>query len=569
MDITELKQKSYSEIQALARDLELNTLQLKKDALIAKLYRHWVESGGYDKRTKPSRETMTSTLWEAFSRFTEQLTEYLGEFNDMFGSNVRESIQSSVINVSVVPDNHMIVLQFSISSFPSDSVGKSRFSAKNLRLLQSGIMNCFLKLEATDMILSKLPKTTDLDAFLLSMDQEGKVPLLDFSIEAFVNVNTSIYFQLKIVITPIGKKISISDVLALDSKGCNVSKSSSIIRKADVYHISTYGTLEQIQARIDLFLHLNSNRVAISLLTHTEALREHLNLEGGVWRCLPTDLFMLSFVHEAHLIPRDLKEVLLGKYFGHDDYELFEFVGDSVLEVIVRDRLMLRNTTSTPGSLSRMSSMVVRNSSLNCMMREKGLCDKVITSQKDRVAHATDKDSIKICADVLEAMLGVLYHYLTKVKPTSNPMKHIGAWLDAEWKLNEIIEDVEASAVSKHTYCNPCDTKSGVCGVNMKGVSEERKQFRTDDDTVKHSVDQCNVVFNPNMRVFEPRGYATDALHPKYKSYVDIRYSKGSLLLFDNETKERLVCFRSKNTKKNIRDAVMFINNYVYDLEIH
>lgn len=99
-----------------------------------------------------------------------------------------------------------------------------------------------------------------------------------------------------------------------------------------------------------------------------------------------------SFAHEAGGIPTN---------------ERLEFLGDSVLGLVVTERLYRDNPELSEGELAKMRAASVSQRSLAEIARGLGLGEYVLLGKGELATGGRDKDSI-LC-DTLEAVLGAVY----------------------------------------------------------------------------------------------------------------------------------------------------------------
>ncbi len=99
-----------------------------------------------------------------------------------------------------------------------------------------------------------------------------------------------------------------------------------------------------------------------------------------------------SFAHEAGGIPTN---------------ERLEFLGDSVLGLVVTERLYRDNPGLSEGELAKMRAASVSQRSLAGIARGLGLGEYVLLGKGELATGGRDKDSI-LC-DTLEAVLGAVY----------------------------------------------------------------------------------------------------------------------------------------------------------------
>lgn len=136
------------------------------------------------------------------------------------------------------------------------------------------------------------------------------------------------------------------------------------------------------------------------------------------------DLILLSIIEPGTILNNSIKEKLLKKYGSHH-YDKLEFLGDSVLELIISD--ILYNKNLSPGQMTKIRSSIVRNVSLICLMNDKKICNTTIAVKKS-------------CADVFEAIVGAVYIHLNDYNV--NPIKIMINWLNNVWHMDFIINDI-------------------------------------------------------------------------------------------------------------------------------
>lgn len=106
-------------------------------------------------------------------------------------------------------------------------------------------------------------------------------------------------------------------------------------------------------------------------------------------------------------------EALTHKSYIHENpefqgstYQRLEFLGDSVLGLMVTSELFLRHPTLPEGELSKLKSFIVREETLALIARSIDL-DQVLKVGKGEQNHLADNDSLM--ADGLEALIGAIY----------------------------------------------------------------------------------------------------------------------------------------------------------------
>lgn len=123
--------------------------------------------------------------------------------------------------------------------------------------------------------------------------------------------------------------------------------------------------------------------------------------------------------------------------------ERLEFLGDSVLSLIIADYLYQKYTEETEGILSRIKSRLVSKIILADMARQIGLGSFVLLSSGEETTGGRVKETI--LADTFEAVLGALFldKGLSAAKNfviKNLPFKNIDVDIDYKSRLQEIIQ---------------------------------------------------------------------------------------------------------------------------------
>ena len=87
--------------------------------------------------------------------------------------------------------------------------------------------------------------------------------------------------------------------------------------------------------------------------------------------------------------------------------ERLEFLGDSVLGIVITDELYRRHADSPEGHLAKMRSAIVNARALAGVARTWGLGDHILLGKGEESNGGRDKSSI--LADTVEAVIGALY----------------------------------------------------------------------------------------------------------------------------------------------------------------
>lgn len=105
--------------------------------------------------------------------------------------------------------------------------------------------------------------------------------------------------------------------------------------------------------------------------------------------------------------PGLLEKALTHRSAGERNYERLEFLGDSVLDLVVSHRLFLLHPDAPEGDLSRMRARLVRADSLREVAALLELGNHLRLGSGERKSGGKRRASI--LADALEALLGAIY----------------------------------------------------------------------------------------------------------------------------------------------------------------
>jgi ribonuclease-3 len=102
-----------------------------------------------------------------------------------------------------------------------------------------------------------------------------------------------------------------------------------------------------------------------------------------------------------------LKRALTHRSFSSDHNERLEFLGDSVLGVVVADMLYRRLQKLPEGDLSRVRANLVKQDTLHQLAVSLGLSDVILLGEGEMRSGGQRRPSI--LADALEAVIGAVY----------------------------------------------------------------------------------------------------------------------------------------------------------------
>ena len=105
--------------------------------------------------------------------------------------------------------------------------------------------------------------------------------------------------------------------------------------------------------------------------------------------------------------PELLQLALSHRSCGANNNERLEFLGDSILSLVISDFLYQKFSDSREGDLSRMRSQIVRAESLAEVARRLDLGSELLLGQGEMKSGGHRRDSI--LGDTVEALIGAIY----------------------------------------------------------------------------------------------------------------------------------------------------------------
>ncbi len=132
-------------------------------------------------------------------------------------------------------------------------------------------------------------------------------------------------------------------------------------------------------------------------------------------------LSALSTKDKIRQLNPEIREYLILTY-GADNYERLEYLGDAVLEILVREYLFKQGRLERSRDLSIISSFIVRNTTIGCFMRIMGC----------------KSENLKVCGDLFESLLGAVYIHL-RSKHYPYILDWIWDWLNRVFTIKDII----------------------------------------------------------------------------------------------------------------------------------
>lgn len=107
-----------------------------------------------------------------------------------------------------------------------------------------------------------------------------------------------------------------------------------------------------------------------------------------------------------------LKQAITHRSFSYENggvptNERLEFLGDSVLGIVITDELYRKNPEAQEGQLAKLRAAVVNARALADVARGLGLGEFLLLGKGEEATGGRDKSSI--LADAVEALLGAIY----------------------------------------------------------------------------------------------------------------------------------------------------------------
>ena len=155
-----------------------------------------------------------------------------------------------------------------------------------------------------------------------------------------------------------------------------------------------------------------------------------------------------------------LKQAITHRSFSYENggvptNERLEFLGDSVLGIVITDELYRKNPEAQEGQLAKLRAAVVNAKALADVARTLGLGEFLLLGKGEEATGGRDKSSI--LADAVEAILGAIYveHGLAKsgevilqlFAPILAASAELGAGLDWKTSLAELVNSKSLGAI--------------------------------------------------------------------------------------------------------------------------
>lgn len=245
-------------------------------------------------------------------------------------------------------------------------------------------------------------------------------------------------------------RLTFADIIEINSEVCTQSPGDRLALKAGYLGISTRGGADAVKKRLNAYIEAKTTKFVFDTVQMIEEVREALGLNDGEWACMPDDFLLVAFTKNNSALKIQVRRFLMDTHRMAPNYETLEFLGDSVLEVVIRNWIFLRHPEMGPGQMSRLSSKLVRNISLRCFMGKKNLCSQIIGASRAAKRNTVDrkketgKEKLnpdeKVCADVFEAVVGALFHYSNNIEGHGDSLDKVTNWITTVWNIDELLD---------------------------------------------------------------------------------------------------------------------------------
>lgn len=189
-----------------------------------------------------------------------------------------------------------------------------------------------------------------------------------------------------------------------------------------------------------------------------------LELEKTIWKDIDRYLLLSAFIHPGgiNLVDKPIRDYLQERY-GRVDNDVFEFIGDAVIHMIDTTILTEISTGRLVGITHTLRKSLETNILFLCYMQQKNLCQELI--------KAHELLGWKSCADIFEALIGVLYWHGYYEKGLGfDVLNYIKRWLIDVWDIGaQLLNLLETGktdcpidgGVGKWSKWSPCNLIEG------------------------------------------------------------------------------------------------------------
>ena len=184
---------------------------------------------------------------------------------------------------------------------------------------------------------------------------------------------------------------------------------------------------------------------------------------GAAFHQIDNRLLSLALIPRNTFPPSSPLIRQLLEVYGQSDLERLEYLGDAVLELLVREYLYLQLEIPSLSDIHKLVELSVRNSVLSCLIGRKINC-----SGGDR----------KRCADMFEALLAAIYLGLGSQK-VDHPLVGLHLWVENTFHLFSLIDQTIAQI--ERRPINQVGCISGITKVLGNGLRHQSLPVRMAD----------------------------------------------------------------------------------------
>ena len=149
-------------------------------------------------------------------------------------------------------------------------------------------------------------------------------------------------------------------------------------------------------------------------------------------------LMGINFIKGQDIIPISEEEMQIAIPLGDTSYERLEFLGDSIIRLIISDYITRRYPEMMEGDLTKLRSQIENSSTLAEISRKIGLPKYMLISRNLEAIGARNKNNKYQC-DILEAFIAALYYDSLGIR-----YKDIGSLNSHHFITNNIEDNIES-----------------------------------------------------------------------------------------------------------------------------
>ena len=126
-------------------------------------------------------------------------------------------------------------------------------------------------------------------------------------------------------------------------------------------------------------------------------------------------LMGINFLKNEDLIPISVEQKHMAVQLGDSSYERLEYLGDSILRLVISDYLLIRYKNMDQGDLTKLRSQIENGLSLAEISRIIGLPKYLLLPRNMEATGAREKIG-KLQCDIFEAFIAAIYYDSMEMK---------------------------------------------------------------------------------------------------------------------------------------------------------